>query len=67
MTDQLLTCKELASALRRNISYVYAMRRRGFKMPGNVSSLRRALHWLERHGGGARGRKWQEMAGNGSR
>jgi hypothetical protein len=43
---QLLTCKELAQVLRKNVRYVYAMRSRGFLMPGNVATLDAALAFL---------------------
>jgi hypothetical protein len=43
------TCKELAGILRRSVSFIYAMRRRGFTMPGGVSTLSRAEVWLVRN------------------
>ena len=46
MTDELLTPKELASALKRHISYVYAMRRKGFRMVAQRTTLNAALQWL---------------------
>ncbi len=42
----LLTSKEIAAALRRNVSYVYAMKRRGFDMPGGRATLDEARSWL---------------------
>ncbi len=45
MTD-LLTSKELAAALKRSDDYVYAMRKRGFPMPGERARLADALAWL---------------------
>ncbi len=45
--DQLLSCKELAEVLGRDISYVYAMRRRGFRMIAGRTTLDAALEWLE--------------------
>jgi hypothetical protein len=45
MTD-LLTSKELASALKRSLDYVYAMRKAGFPMPGKRATLAAALVWL---------------------
>jgi hypothetical protein len=45
MTD-LLTSKELAAALKRSLDYVYAMRKRGFPMPGERATLAAALVWL---------------------
>ena len=44
----LFTCKELADVLRKHVSYVYAMRRRGFKMPANVASVGMAVRFLQR-------------------
>jgi hypothetical protein len=49
--EQLLTAKELAARLRKHVSYVYAMRREGFRMPGRVATIRAALVWLARHSG----------------
>lgn len=46
MPTELLTVKELASALKRAPGYVYAMRSRGFIMPGNRARLDEALSWL---------------------
>lgn len=46
MTIELLDCKELACALKRSVRYVYAMRQRGFKMPGNRTTITAALDWL---------------------
>lgn len=45
----LLTAKEIAAALRRHPSYVYAMRRRGFPMPGKRATLTEAQSWLQKH------------------
>ena len=45
-TDRLLYPKELAEALRRSESYVYAMRARGFQMPGGTATLAEAKAWL---------------------
>jgi len=46
MTEELITCKELASLLKRSPSYVYAMRRRGFRMIAYRTTLGAALQWL---------------------
>ena len=46
---ELLTCKELAAALRRNVSFVWAMRRQGFIMPGGTATLEEARVWLLAH------------------
>lgn len=48
--SDLLTCKELATSLRHHVSYVYAMRARGFKMPGGTATLEEAREWLQRFG-----------------
>jgi hypothetical protein len=45
-TDKLLTPKELAFELKRPPSYVYAMVRRGFAMPGWRATLTEARGWL---------------------
>lgn len=47
--DELLTCKELAERLRRAPSYIYAMRARGFAMPGGRATLAEARAWLIRN------------------
>lgn len=44
---KLLSPKELADALGRNRTYVFAMKRRGFAMPGGRATLADALAWLE--------------------
>lgn len=49
MTDR-LTAKELAFRLRRHVSYVYAMKRRGFQMTGGTASMDEALRWLRKNG-----------------
>ncbi len=54
--QELLTCKELAVLLKRHLSYVYAMRRAGFTMPGNTATLAEAREWL-RHNKPARNRR----------
>jgi len=47
--DELLCVKNLASELRRAPSYVFAMKRRGFKMPGGRATISNALKWLEKN------------------
>jgi hypothetical protein len=44
---QLLSVKELAWRLNRHPNYVYLMRKAGFKMPGNRTTLEAAIKWLE--------------------
>lgn len=44
--NALLTPKELAGLLRRHTSFVYAMRRAGFQMPGGTATLTEAREWL---------------------
>ena len=46
---QLLSVKELAWRLNRHPNYVYLMRKAGFPMPGNRTSLEAALAWLEKN------------------
>ena len=48
-TEQLLTAKELAAALRRHPTYVYAMRKAGFPMPGFRATLSAAIAWVADH------------------
>lgn len=48
-TDKLYGPKELAQLLRRNKSYVYAMRRAGFIMPGGTATITEAREWLVVH------------------
>jgi len=49
MSGRLLSIKELASELGRERTYVWAMKCRGFKMPGGRATLLDALAWLEKH------------------
>ncbi len=44
--DELLDRKGLATALLRSLSYVDAMTRDGFLMPGNRATLNQAILWL---------------------
>lgn len=53
----LLTCKELAVVFRKSVSYVYAARRRGFRMPGNVATRADFAAWLDRNGSPRSNRK----------
>lgn len=46
--EQLISVKELAMALGRSESYVWAMRRRGFRFIGGRSTLSAALVFLQR-------------------
>lgn len=48
-TDKLYGAKELAQLLRRDVSYVYAMRRLGFVMPGGTATITEAREWLLTH------------------
>jgi len=48
-TEKLLTASELAYELRRSLKYVYAMRRRGFLMPGGTATVSEARAWLVRN------------------
>jgi hypothetical protein len=47
--SDLLTAKELAQQIRKHVTYVYAMRRLGFPMPGRVATLSAALRFLQKH------------------
>ncbi|MDQ8184277.1 hypothetical protein [Pelagicoccus sp. SDUM812002] len=47
--EQLLSVKELAWKLNRHPNYVYLMRKAGFPMPGNRTTLDEALAWLAKH------------------
>lgn len=49
MRNGLLAPKELAAELGRHRSFVFAMKKAGFPMPGNRATLAEALAWLERH------------------
>lgn len=49
MSEELLTVKELASRLKRSPNYVWAMRRKGFRMIGGRASLSDALIFLTLH------------------
>jgi hypothetical protein len=49
MSAPRLTCKELAERLRRHVTFVYAMKKIGFDMPGGTATLDAALHFLRRH------------------
>ena len=44
--DVLLSVKELALALNRSRTFVEAMKRRGFVMPGGRATLFNAVRWL---------------------
>lgn len=48
-SQQLLSVKELAWQLNRHPNYVYLMRKAGFPMPGNRTTLEGALAWLARN------------------
>lgn len=47
--EPLLTAKEIAAALRRHPTYVYAMRKQGFPMPGFRATLSSAIAWVSEH------------------
>jgi hypothetical protein len=46
--DELLSIKELALALKRSESYIFAMQRRGFKMVAGRTTMKAALLFLSR-------------------
>ena len=47
--NEYLFVDELADALRRNRSYVYAMKKAGFRMPGRSATYAEARSWLQLH------------------
>lgn len=47
--NQLLTTKELAAQLGKSRTYVAAMKRNGFSMPGGTATLAEARAWLARN------------------
>lgn len=47
--EALFTPKELAFLLKRARTYVYAMKRQGFKMPGGKATLGEARAWEATH------------------
>jgi hypothetical protein len=49
MPNRLLAPKELAAALGRHRSFVFAMKKAGFPMPGNRATLAEAQSWLARN------------------
>jgi hypothetical protein len=49
MQTDLFSTKELAAMLKRAPSYVYAMRAKGFPMPGGRARVSEALAWLIKH------------------
>lgn len=49
MTEPLLSCKELATALNRSMPYIYQMKKRGFRIRSGRATLTAALNWLEKH------------------
>jgi hypothetical protein len=49
MNEELLSIKELAQKLKRSVRYVLAMRRRGFRMPGDRTTLTSAIDWLDKN------------------
>lgn len=53
--SKLLDAKGLAERLGYNVSYVYAMTRRGFRMVARRTTFIAAWRWLEIHGSPRRG------------
>ena len=49
MSEPLLNPKELAALLRKSRSYIFAMKSRGFIMPGGTATLTEARVWLSRN------------------
>lgn len=50
-SEELLFPEELAAALRRSRTYVFAMKRAGFEMPGGSATLTEAREWLRENPG----------------
>lgn len=46
MNEQYLTAKEIAGTFRRNVRWVYAMKRLGFSMPGGVATVSSVRQFL---------------------
>lgn len=44
--EPLFTPKELAALLKRSRTYIFAMKRRGFRMVNNRATLTEARNWL---------------------
>lgn len=47
--EDLLSAKQLAARLGRHVTYVRAMKRVGFRMVAERTTLTAALNWLSRH------------------
>lgn len=47
--DKMLSTIELAHILGRSERYVYAMKERGFEMPGRRSTIQAAIIWLRKN------------------
>lgn len=47
--EPLLSAKELAERLGRSRGYIFAMKRRGFKMVAHRTTLTAAIAWLSRN------------------
>lgn len=47
--ERLLYPEELADELRRNRTYVFAMKKAGFVMPGGTATVSEARTWLRAH------------------
>ena len=49
MSEKLLYPKELAAGLKKSRTYVCAMKKAGFLMPGGTASLKEARQWLKKN------------------
>jgi hypothetical protein len=49
--NDLLYIKELAAKLRKSRTYVHAMKKSGFKMPGGTATIEEARNWLKKNPG----------------
>jgi hypothetical protein len=66
LESELLTCKELASALGRGVCYVYDMRAMGFAMPGGKATLDEARSFLARNHAPSRVRNFRKDRNRGN-
>ncbi len=48
--DRLQVAQELADSLFVHVNFIYAMKQKGFPMPGGLSTPKAALAWLEKNG-----------------
>lgn len=63
--NEIRDAKGIASRLGYNVSFVYAMKRRGFRMVARRSTVALAWAWLEIHGSPRRGELRKKTDGSG--